>query len=147
MIRRALIASLAAVLCLAGASDPADRLKDPTQEARAERLFPEIRCVVCQSESIDDSEAELARNLRQRVRQDVAAGRTDAQIKADLVHSYGEFILLRPRFSLANAVLWIGPFALALVGLSVLAARRSKPSTDGGLTADEEARLKGLMDN
>lgn len=147
MIRRALIASLAALLCLGGASDPGDRLDNPAQEAHAERLFTEIRCIVCQSESIDDSEAELARNLRQRVRAEVAAGRTDAQIKADLVHSYGEFILLRPQFSWANSLLWLGPFAVVLAGLAALFTRRARTAPEGGLTADEEARLKGLMDS
>ena len=147
MIRRLLMAGLAVVVCTAGASDPADRLKDPAQEAHAERLFTEIRCVVCQSESIDDSEAELAQDLRQRVRQEVAAGRSDTQIKADLVHSYGEFILLRPRFSLANSILWLGPFVLVLGGLVLLLWRRARPAAEEGLTPAEEARLKRLVDS
>ena len=90
-MRRFRIAGLvaAALLCTAGASDPGERMKDPAQEARAERLFTQLRCLVCQNESIDESQADLARDLRQIVRQQVAAGRSDAQIRAFLVARYG----------------------------------------------------------
>jgi len=142
---------LAALACIAAAADPADQLPNPAQEARAKALFSEIRCVVCQNESIDDSEAEVARDLRQAVRREVAAGQSDAQVRGYLEQRYGEFILLRPRFSLGNAALWLAPFLIVLTGLTVLAirARRSVPdpsAADSELTAEEESRLNALKD-
>ena len=105
-------------LCLAPRrQSPADQLPNAAQEAHARALFKEIRCVVCQNESIDDSDAEVAGNLRQAVRAQVADGRTDPQIKAYLVQRYGEFILLRPRlFSPGNAALWLALFLVVLIG-------------------------------
>ncbi|RYF88830.1 MAG: cytochrome c-type biogenesis protein CcmH, partial [Caulobacteraceae bacterium] len=104
-MKRLLIA-LAALACVAAASDPAERLSDPAQEARARALFREVRCLVCQNESIDDSTAGLAGDLRKVIREQVAAGRDDAEIRAFLVDRYGEFALLKPAFSAPNAVLW-----------------------------------------
>jgi cytochrome c-type biogenesis protein CcmH len=84
------------------AADPAERLPDPVQEARAREIFREVRCLVCQNESIDDSEAALAGDLRQVVRDQVKQGRSDKQIRAFLVERYGEFVLLKPPFSPAT---------------------------------------------
>lgn len=141
------MALLAAVLSLAAAADPRDQLADPAQEARARALFQQIRCVVCQSESIDDSEADLARDLRQTVRAEVAAGQSDAQIRRFLVQRYGEFILLRPRFSIANAAAWLTPFAIVFGGVAALMLRARRPERAGdGLTPEEEARLAQLRD-
>ncbi len=140
----------AAVFLLANAAaDPADQLKNPGQEARARALFREIRCVVCQSESIDESDADIARDLRQLVRSEVAAGDSDQEIKASLVQRYGEFILLRPRFSLGNAVLWLTPFVVVAAGAGViLFRRRSRPDAAvAELSETESARLSALMDN
>ena len=81
---RRLAAILGAVLCIAAASDPAERLPDPAQEARARELFREVRCLVCQNESIDDSNAELAADLRRLVREEVKAGKTDAEVRKHL---------------------------------------------------------------
>ncbi len=119
---------LAAVLAAAGAPAsalpaPPERLADPAQEARAHALFRQIRCLVCQNESIDDSDAPLAADLRALVRGDVAAGRPDAQIKRALVDRYGEFVLLRPSASAGNAVLWGLPFGLVAAGLAGVALR------------------------
>jgi cytochrome c-type biogenesis protein CcmH len=101
---RAILAALAGVLCIAGsASDPAERLPDPAQEARARAIFEDVRCLVCQNESIDDSEAELAGDLRRIVREQVRQGRSDAEIKRFLTDRYGEFVLLTPAF---NAATW-----------------------------------------
>jgi len=142
-----LLAVLGALACLAAAEDPADQLPNPAQEAHARALFKEIRCVVCQNESIDDSEAEVAGNLRQAVRAQVAEGRSDHQIKAYLVQRYGEFILLRPVFSPGNALLWIGPFLIVLAGAGVLAFRtRRAPVPEARLTDAEEAKLRELND-
>jgi cytochrome c-type biogenesis protein CcmH len=144
------LAALAAAGCLA-ANAPGEQLRDPAQEARARALFEEIRCVVCQNESIDSSEAELARDLRGIVRQQVAAGRSDDQIKAFLVARYGEFVLFRPRFDAANAVLWLTPFAIVLVGGGLLwlsvRNRARRQSSAVALSEEEEARLKALADD
>ncbi|MFI4935922.1 MAG: cytochrome c-type biogenesis protein [Caulobacterales bacterium] len=136
----------ALVLLTGAAADPADRLADPAKEARAHALFDDVRCLVCQSESIDESEAPLAHDLRQLIRQQVAAGRSDAEIRAFLVRRYGEFVLLTPRPSLGNAVLWAGPLVVVLAGLSVLILRRRKGgATDGeALSVEEEAALAKL---
>ena len=146
---RLLLAVVGALFCMANAaSDPADQLKTPPEEARARALFREIRCVVCQSESIDESDADLARDVRQLVRGEVAAGDSDARIKADLVQRYGEFILLQPRFSWPNAALWLTPFVVVLVGAGVVISRRAPKPADGEELNDaEKARLKALMDN
>lgn len=143
---RAVILASAAALCLAAASDPSDRLADPAKEAHARALFRQIRCVVCQSESIDESEADLARDLRRTVREQVAAGRSDAEIKRFLVARYGEFILLRPRFSGATLLLWLAP-AVLLVGAGglLLAQARSRRPSEPALSPEEEARLKALI--
>jgi cytochrome c-type biogenesis protein CcmH len=146
---RRLLAIAGAVFCLANAAaDPADQLKDPAQEAHARALFRQIRCVVCQSESIDESDADIARDLRQRVRQEVAAGASDTAIKADLVSRYGEFVLLRPRFSPGNAILWISPFLVVALGAGFVLLRRRPVSQEiDELSEPEKARLAALTDN
>ena len=144
--RLALAAALAGVLCMAAAADdPADRLRDPGQEAHARRLFERFRCVVCQNESIDDSEADLARDLRQIIRRQVAAGQDDAQITRFMVDRYGEFILLEPRFSFGNAALWLTPLMIVLAGGALFAVRaRGAVRLEPPLTPDEEMRLGAI---
>lgn len=144
---RAFLAALAGVACLAAASDPAERLPDPAQEAQAREIFRDVRCLVCQNESIDDSEAPLAQDLRRIVREQVRAGRDEAQIKAFLTERYGEFVLLRPSFSAGNLALWIGPFAVVLAGLLLLASRLRNRTPDPELSAAEAERLKRLADD
>ena len=143
---RAVLAALAGVVCLAAASDPADRLPDPAQEAKARAIFREVRCLVCQNESIDDSEADLARDLRQIVREQVKAGRSDAEIKRFLTDRYGEFVLLTPAFSAGNLALWAGPFLVVLLGVGLLLVRLRNRTPDVELTAAEADRLDGLSD-
>ena len=152
---RALALALAASLCLGAASEPSERLADPVQEARAKALFSQVRCVVCQNESIDDSQADLAGDLRKIVRTEVAQGRNDRQIKAYLVARYGEFILLKPAFSWGNAALWLVPFAivgLGGVGLLIQTRRRNaespsaeKADLDQALSAAEQEKLARLL--
>jgi cytochrome c-type biogenesis protein CcmH len=148
MKARLLLVAAAAVLCLgATAGDPAAVLHNPVQEARARALFRQVRCLVCQNESIDDSDADLADDLRKIVRQQVAAGRSDAEIKAFLVQRYGEFVLMRPAFSAANAALWLSPFVVIGLGGAVVLTRRRRPSSEQDETAlsvEEEDRLQAL---
>lgn len=142
-MKRLLIA-LAAFACIAAASDPSERMADPAQEARARTLFKEVRCLVCQNESIDDSTADLAKDLRQVIREQIAAGRTDQEIRDFLVARYGEFALLRPSVSAPNAALWGAPILVLLVGGGLLALRlRQRPET-AALSPEEEARLAQL---
>jgi cytochrome c-type biogenesis protein CcmH len=143
---RALLAALAAVFCMAAASDPSERLPDPAQEARARHIFEQVRCLVCQNESIDDSQAELAGDLRRLVREQVKEGRSDDQIKGYLVDRYGEFVLMRPRFSIGNAALWLGPFLVVVLGVALLLGRlRNRASEpEPGLGPADEERLRRL---
>jgi len=98
------------------AVEPNEVLTDPALEARARALSKELRCMVCQNQSIDDSEAPLARDLRILVRERLQAGESDRQVIDFLVARYGEFVLLRPRFSWHTALLWFGPAAMLLIG-------------------------------
>ena len=135
-------AALAAVLCMAAASDPSERLPDPAQEARAREIFREVRCLVCQNESIDDSEAELARDLRQVVREQVKAGRSEAEIKRFLTDRYGEFVLLTPSFSPGNLALWGGPFLVVILGALLLLSRLRNRTPEAELSQAEAERLR-----
>ena len=145
---RPLLVVLTALMLMAGAaSDPSERLQDPAQEARARTLFAQIRCLVWQNESIDDSDAELAGDLRKVVREQITAGRSDGEVKAFLTDRYGEFVLLKPRFSPANAVLWLGPFLAALAGLALLASRFRRREPTPALSGEEESRLAALLDD
>ena len=141
---RRLLAILAAAFCIAAASDPAERLPDPAQEARARALFQEVRCMVCQNESIDDSNAELAADLRRMVRDEIKSGKTDAQVRSGLIDRYGEFVLLKPAFSWSNAALWCAPAVVVLIGLWLLVANFRNRPPDETLSPEEEAELKRL---
>ncbi len=138
------LAVLAAVFCVAAASDPAERLPDPAQEARAKVIFQQVRCLVCQNESIDDSDAELARDLRNVVREQVSKGRSEAEIKSFLTARYGEFVLLRPAFSLGNLVLWAAPFLAAALGVALWIARLRGARDEPDLTEVEAGALAQL---
>jgi cytochrome c-type biogenesis protein CcmH len=141
-----------AVPC-AMAVEPDEVLSDATLEARARALSKELRCMVCQNQSIDDSEAPLARDLRILVRERLQGGDSDGQVIDFLVARYGEFVLLRPRLSWHTAVLWLGPAAMLLIGgcaVLVLARRyrvKSAVAADAqqGLTATEAARLSDVL--
>ncbi|WP_293466043.1 cytochrome c-type biogenesis protein [Phenylobacterium sp.] len=141
---RLILAALAGMACIAAASDPAERLPDPAQEAQAREIFRDVRCLVCQNESIDDSEAELARDLRQIVREQVKAGKSETQIKAFLTDRYGEFVLLTPRFSAGNLALWGVPFLVVAAGVALLFVRLRKRTLDAELTPLEAERLRRL---
>jgi cytochrome c-type biogenesis protein CcmH len=134
------------------AVQPDEIMADPAKEARARELSRELRCMVCQNQSIDDSEAPLARDLRLLVRERIAVGDSDQQVIDFLVARYGEFVLLKPRFNLHTLLLWLVP-PLVLVGgglaLWRFSRRRAASGAGGGpsakLTPEEEARLAQLM--
>jgi cytochrome c-type biogenesis protein CcmH len=144
---RALLVALAGAASLAAASDPAERLPDPAQEAKARDIFKDVRCLVCQNESIDDSEADLAADLRRIVREQVKAGKSETEIKAFLTDRYGEFVLLRPSFSAGNVALWLGPFVVLAGGLVLLFGRLRNRSPDAELDAQEAERVETLLDD
>jgi len=131
------------------AVEPREMLADPGLETRARNLSKELRCMVCQNQSIDDSEAPLAHDLRVLVRERLQAGDSDEQVINFLVARYGEFVLLRPQFSWHNAALWGLPPAALLVGIvaMVLVVRRRRAPSAGtaNLSAAEEARLTELL--
>jgi cytochrome c-type biogenesis protein CcmH len=132
-------------MCLAAAADPSERLSDPAREARARTLFRETRCLVCQGESIDDSDAPLAADLRRAIRERLAAGASNGQVRAFLAARYGDFVLFRPRMTWTNTFLWSAPFLVALVGVGLLAARqRGWTAPEPELSPEEEARIAGL---
>ncbi|MBR7620861.1 cytochrome c-type biogenesis protein CcmH [Phenylobacterium sp. 20VBR1] len=141
-----LLLLLAAVFCMAAASDPAERLPDPGQEARARAIFAQVRCLVCQNESIDDSQAELAGDLRRLVRDQIAAGKSDGQVKTYLTDRYGEFVLLKPAFSWGNGALWGAPFLVVTLGLLLWLRNLRTPRPDAELSQDEAARVADLAD-
>ena len=126
-------------------SDPAEMLPNPAQEARAERIGQQLRCLVCQNESIEDSGADLAKDLRGIVRQRVTAGDTDTQITAWMVARYGQFVRLRPPFTALTAVLWLSPVLAVLAGLGFAwAGRRMRPAAPVPLSDGERRRLAEL---
>ena len=146
------LASLVLLLALAfaGAAQavkPDEVLQDPALEARARALSEGLRCMVCQNQSIDESDADLARDLRVLVRQRLVAGDTDQQVMDYIVSRYGEFVLLKPRFSLRNALLWGTPALLLLVGgLFIVSSTRSRRPTPGSaLSAEEQAALDKML--
>ena len=133
----------------AHAVQPDEIMSDATKEARARGLSRELRCMVCQNQSIDDSEAPLARDLRILVRERIAAGDSDAQVIDFLVSRYGEFVLLKPRLTPHTWLLWfLTPLALAAGGMSLWLHGRRREQADAALlnlTPEEEARINRLI--
>lgn len=151
---RRMMSAILALMLLAmpavHAVQPDEIMSDPAKEARARELSRELRCMVCQNQSIDDSDAPLARDLRLLVRERIAAGDSNAQVLDFLVARYGEFVLLKPRFERQTMLLWLlAPLLLAGGGLALWRQnrRRAQVSADvpPPLTPDEQARLAALM--
>jgi len=134
---------------IAHAVQPDEIMSDPAKEARARGLSRELRCMVCQNQSIDDSEAPLARDLRLLVRERIAAGDSDSQVIDFLVARYGQFVLLKPRFERQTLLLWLlTPLLLVggAIALWLQTRRRGRRNAElAGLTPEEEARLAALM--
>src|SRR5262245_56372031 len=129
------------------AVQPDEVLTDPALEARARALSRELRCMVCQNQSIDDSDAPLARDLRLLVRERLRAGDSDQNVLDFLVARYGEFVLLRPQLQWHTALLWLTPVLLLVGGaiaLWTLAGRRKHAAEPGGLSPEEEASIARL---
>ena len=130
---------------------PDEMMSDPAKEARARSLSRELRCMVCQNQSIDDSEAPLARDIRLLVRERIAAGDSDKQVIDFLVARYGEFVLLKPRFEPHTLLLWGLPPAVLIggaLGLLFWSRRRQREDKDASvLTAAEQARLSTLVES
>ena len=145
-----LLAPLLVTLTLAApahAVQPGEQMKDPALEGRARALSSELRCLVCQNQSIDDSEAGLARDLRVIVRERLQAGDDDASVRAYLVRRYGDFVLLKPPFKPATLLLWGTPILILLGGGFALlrGMRRSQSRTDAVALDDHERAALGAM--
>ncbi|HEX2432225.1 MAG TPA: cytochrome c-type biogenesis protein [Aestuariivirgaceae bacterium] len=135
----------------AQAVEPDEVLSDSRLEARARALSSELRCLVCQNQSIDESDAPLAKDLRMLIRERLKAGASDAQVRDFMVERYGDFVLLRPRFAPETLLLWVTPFALLLVGLifAIRAGRRGTPASDAEapLTQEEAERVERIANS
>lgn len=130
------------------AVEPSEMLNDPALEARARVISKGLRCVVCQNENIDDSNAGIAGDLRVLLRERLTAGDTDEQVVQYIVDRYGEYVLLQPRFSASNMLLWLtGPLLLVAggIGAMVFIRGRSKAEPEGGLDEDEQKKLASLL--
>ena len=146
---RKLLAILAFVFAVspALALTPDEQLKDPTLEHRARVVSAQLRCLVCQNQSIDDSEAPLARDLRTLVREQITAGKTDAEVLDFIVARYGQFVLLKPRFEPETLILWGTPFAVLLIAGAALFLRRKRSvvAPETPLSDDEKRALERAL--
>jgi cytochrome c-type biogenesis protein CcmH len=143
-----LTAALSVAMALpALAVRPDEILADPALEARARTISAELRCMVCQNQSIDESDADLAHDLRVLVRERLTAGDTDDEVIDFIVARYGEFVLLKPRFSARNALLWGAPALILIVGglFLVFRGRTSRRQATAPLSSAEQARLKDIL--
>jgi len=147
-MRRLRLALLALVVAApAFAVQPDEMLKDAGQEARARELSAQLRCLVCQNESIDDSDASLAKDIRLLIRERIGKGESNADIRDFLVSRYGDFILLKPPFRLSTALLWLSaPLTFLLGGVAIWFGSRRRPEPVASLSKDEERRLKKLTE-
>ncbi len=146
---RALLAAVALLgAANAWAVNPEDRLPDPAQEARARAISKDLRCMVCAGQTIDDSTAPVAQALRKMVRDRIVAGDTDEEVLDAVAKRYGDYALLKPRFSAENLVLWIGPFLVLILGgwgaVQFIRAGRAAPVDAAPLSEAERAALRDI---
>ena len=147
-MRKLFVLIILAPLMWASAGAAQELRLEGEQEDRARALFSELRCVVCQNQSIDGSDADVAADLRQIVREQIRDGKSDGEIVDFLVQRYGEFVLLKPRFAPHTLLLWIAPLALLLLGgMAIFFATRSKRDERGSeeLSSEEQARLADIL--
>jgi cytochrome c-type biogenesis protein CcmH len=148
-MRALLLAALLAASTHAFAVEPWERLSDPRMEARAREITATLRCLVCQNESVDESGADLAHDIRVMVRQRLVAGDTNEQARQAVVDRYGQFVLLRPEVEPATYVLWFGPLALLVVGGGATAVwlrrRPAQGEAPAPLDAAEHARIEAML--
>ena len=153
MIRLAVVFVLAfsslALSSFAWAVEPDEILADPVLEARARDISAELRCLVCQNQSIDDSDAPLAKDLRVLVRERLVAGDSNAEIRSFLVVRYGEFVLLKPAMSLANLLLWLTAPVVLLIGAAaaIWRVRKATGRAEADLSPEEERALAKILDD
>jgi cytochrome c-type biogenesis protein CcmH len=146
MRRLVLLAALLLVMPAAFAVEPDEMMQDPALEARARALSQTLRCMVCQNESIDESNAPLARDLRLLVRERIRNGDSDTQVREFLVARYGEFILLTPRFGTQTILLWGAPVIVLILGsIGLFVTLRRRTAVPAPLTDAEKRRLAGLL--
>jgi cytochrome c-type biogenesis protein CcmH len=150
MLERALVPALLALACAAAPAQQAQPLaEDPALEARVLHIAEELRCLVCQNETIAASNADLAVDLRRQIRTQLQQGRSEAQIREFMVQRYGDFVLYRPPVKSSTWVLWAGPFVLLLVAAGALVAtirrRRREAAAPAPLSAAEQERLRRLL--
>lgn len=146
---RTLLVVLTLALLMAQGQAADTQLADPALEDRARALMKEVRCVVCQSQSIDESDAGIAVDLRRLIREDIAAGKSDDEIRQFLVDRYGDFILFTPPFKAETLILWVGPFVMLLGGLAYVIwflRRRQVAIQPPALSAEEQKRVQAALD-
>ncbi len=151
-MRRALHSVCAALLiafvAAAVGKEAVPTAADPAIEQRSMQLAEELRCLVCQNQSLADSHAELALDLKQQIREQLKAGKSDAQVIDFMVERYGDFVLYRPPFKATTALLWLGPFLLLLAtvaGLFIYLRRRRSALAQGELSTEQSARAQALL--
>ena len=142
---------LAGWLCLAGSAMAIQEieLENIDDETRFKELSNVLRCMVCQNQSIADSNAELARDFRNQVKEKLNAGQTNDEIVDFMVQRYGDYILYKPPFNMATALLWVGPFLLVIIGFGVvyrINRRQAASGEESASTAEQQAHLKALLD-
>ena len=148
MLRNVLIALAVCAASAAWSKEAVPVAADPAIEARTMKLAEVLRCLVCQNQTIADSNADLAVDLRKQIREQLQAGKTDEQVKEYMVQRYGDFVLYHPPFKNSTVLLWVGPFVLLVLAFAVLyrtlvAGRREKPNLEP--TAEERARAQALL--
>ena len=146
------LAALLAALLVAGAAlarEAAPLADDPKVEARLSAIAEELRCLVCQNESLIGSRADLAIDLKRQVREQIKAGKSDDEIRDYMVQRYGDFVLYWPPVKSTTLLLWLGPFALMIAGLCTvwIFVRRRRAARDAPLSAEQEARANELLAN
>ena len=149
MIRIAALLAILAVACAAVAKEAVPLGDDPKVEARLTSIAEELRCLVCQNESLIASRADLAMDLKRQVREQIKAGKSDAEIRDYMVQRYGDFVLYRPPVKTSTLALWLGPFALLIAGFCAIwmFVRHRRAAPEPALTAEQEARADELLAN